>query len=72
MSPADAIALCRAARATRPLPAEEPCPFTKEDARYRWRLRQQRQQQTGWGRYMTTAHERHKLSLTIARTGWVE
>lgn len=72
MSAADAIALYRAEREKRPLPPSEPCPFTKEDARYRWRLKQQRNEQSGWGKYHATASEKLKLSLRIAFTGWVE
>jgi hypothetical protein len=72
MSTADAIALCRAARASRPLPPSEPCPYEKEDARYRWRLKRQRQQQSGWQKVRTGASERHKLSQLVARTGWVD
>lgn len=72
MSATEAAALYRAERAKRPLPPEPECPYEKDDARYRWRLRQQRRAQSGWSEYHISAEERHTVALRIAFTGWVE
>jgi hypothetical protein len=57
-------------RSKRPLPPEPECPYTKDDARWRWRMRQHRA--SGWKRHQQSAEERHKLSIRVALTGWVE